>query len=186
MMTAISEDRMSDVFENLLRRSTHEDIFPKFVKWQRELACLQGRPDFVAPSAGDESLRGDERASLAEALSTPSQALTLSLIKRRAPRTEQYLLQATGLSRRVVRRAVATLLSCDVISCDSSSRFTLSPRYADLTWDSWAFELKVSNWQRALFQACQYQAFAQRAVVIIAERWAHRAEQHLDRFRALR
>jgi hypothetical protein len=99
--------------------------------------------------------------------------------------TEASLLASAGVSSRVLRNCVSELIALGLVEKVERSVLRLAEDCPPLEWDLWAFELKVDHWQRALFQACQYHAFAQHSVVVLAERWIHRVDQRLDRFKAL-
>jgi len=85
----------------------------------------------------------------------------------------------------VLRRSLLTLEQIEMVVRAPRTGYTLAPNVPDLHIDLWAFELKISNWRRALFQACQYQAFAQAALVVLSELGLRRVEHHLDRFKTL-
>lgn len=48
---------------------------------------------------------------------------------------------------------------------------------------SFAMELKLSNWRRALRQAFRYRAFARKSFVLMDSEYVHRAKRHEERFR---
>lgn len=49
--------------------------------------------------------------------------------------------------------------------------------------ESIAFEMKLSNWKRALIQGFRYRAFATHSYVLMDAAFVHRALAHKDRFR---
>lgn len=49
----------------------------------------------------------------------------------------------------------------------------------------WAFELKLSNWKRALFQALQYKAFANYVAVVLPHEKEKVLQQNLSTFISL-
>lgn len=185
MTAAINEATLTLGFEEVIRSGTWTLRRP-FDRVLREIGCLQGVPDLVALT-GSMPLVSDEYASrLASGLSRPSGALLLSLLKPRAHRTAEYLVRASGLSGPVVQRTLRELCVLDLAAEPTQSRFTLSPSFPEDPWEMWAFEVKLENWQRALFQALQYKAFAHRVVVVLPERWVHRAQNQVSRFVGLR
>ena len=95
----------------------------------------------------------------------------------------QCWLQVTGLSSPVFRRMMASRVQ--EIVHRMRSGYVLAPNVPDLRTHLWAFELKLDHWQRALFQACQYRAFAHAALVVMSEGGAHRVARHYARFEAL-
>lgn len=185
MRIKVTEEQLTAAFEGALSNGEWTRYYPPFAHVLREVDCHQGRPDFVASPTTVIDIPRDYRAQLASALATPSLARTLSLLKRSAPRTNDYLRRASGLSVPVLRRSISTLGSLGFVARSGQSGYVLAPAFPDTKWELWAFELKVDHWQRALFQALQYRAFAHYVAVVISERWAHRVERQIDRFRTL-
>lgn len=183
MTTLLTEEQMSLAFEDMIRSRTALPGMSHVQSFTKEVPCLEGRPDFVA-SPAQTSLQQDITTAMQHALATPSVASVLSLLKYRAPRTDEYLLKSTGLSRAVLRRAIATLSDCQLIGEIHPGQFVRTYRVpTDI--ELWAFELKIDNWQRALYQARRDLAFCHRATVVLSEDGARRAIRRLDRFRAL-
>lgn len=185
MSGKLTEEVMAEVFEAALRNGEWAKHYPPVAHVVREVDCQQGRPDFIASPVKTTLIRKDRRESLVEALATPSSARVLSLLKRSAARTESYLRRASGLSAPVIGRSLSALLDLNLIGRSGESGYVLSSAFPGAKWELWAFEVKVDYWQRALYQALQYRAFAHRVFVVISERWAHRLESRLDRFRSL-
>ena len=182
---SLSEADLSLAFEDALTNGAWSRRYPKFVHYTRELDCQQGRPDFVASPQRTGRLRKIQRERLASALHNPSMARLVSLLKRNAPRTEPFLRRTTGLTHPVVRRSLTALQSLGFVTRTPSDAFVLSPQFPAIDWELWAFELKLEDWQRALYQALQYRAFAHRVAVVFPERWAHRLEARAQTFRKL-
>jgi len=84
----------------------------------------------------------------------------------------------------LVRKSLRQLEELGLARGNDAHEYALSPTLAHIDWELWAFELKLHDWKRALYQALQYQAFAHFSVVVIAEQWAHRAERQVDAFRS--
>ena len=185
MTNKVTEEQLSTAFEGALSNGAWTRYYPPFAHVLREVDCHQGRPDFVASPTTVIDTPRDCRAQLAPALATPSLVRILSLLKRSAPRTDDYLRRASGLSVPVLRRSISALESLGVVARSSQSGYVLASAFPETKWELWAFEVKVDHWQRALFQALQYRAFAHWVAVVISERWAHRVERQIERFRAL-
>lgn len=186
MNANVTEEQVSAAFEAALSNGAWARHYPSFRRVLREVDCQQGRPDFVASPARATTISKARRAQLASALATPSGARILSLLKPAAPRAENYLVRASGLSQPVVRRTISTLESLNAVLPAGRTAYVQSPGFLDLEWELWAFEVKVDHWQRALYQALQYGAFAHRVAVVVPERWAHRFQRQIQRFRTLK
>jgi hypothetical protein len=152
-----------------------------------EVVCQQGRPDFVAsPCPVRNGLSEAEIMDAAAVLATPAAARVVSLLKPGSVRTVEYLTRCSGLSPRTVRDALEALLKVDLAKSADTASFLRGDRLIHLDTELWAFEVKVDNWQRALFQALQYRAFADRVAVAMASDYVHRVRRRVDLFRSLR
>jgi len=183
MREKLREQELSRLFELSIGNGAWAAQYPEFAHVVKEMDCQQGRPDFVASPVGPTAISATNISDLVSALSPPSSARVLSLLKPASYRTEAYILRNVGLSKQVVRRAILRLERLNLVKRSVNSAYALSPSFPELKWELWAFEIKVDHWKRALYQALQYKAFAHRVAVVIAERWVHRAERHIDRFK---
>lgn len=181
----LTEEYLSSTFETVVGSDDWVSHFGLFGFILKEVDCHQGRPDYVASTRKLPTMSETQRKVLGGVLSAPSTARVISLLKAAAPRTAEYLVRASGFSAPVVRRSLATLLSLDLVERTGSAGYVLSSGFPTLDWELWAFEVKLEHWQRALFQALQYRAFAHRSVVVISEHSAHRLERYTERFRTL-
>lgn len=177
------EYQLADVFEGMMRSSDVLRI--SFSGIHREIACQQGRADIVATIGGSDQAVSKHLERVGRALSTPSRSKVLSLLKERAGRTESYLLARSGLSRRTLTCALAELSDLDLIRKCSPTCFVRTNELTAATRELWAFEVKISNWQRAVYQALQYRAFSHYSIVVMDKQWVHRAEKNLKLFRTL-
>jgi hypothetical protein len=177
----MTEDGLSVVFEALLESAAWRGKYPQLRSLSKELPCRQGIPDYVATTSMIH-LPTASRKAVASALTTPACARLLSLLKPVAVRSDAYLCRASGLSARVVSRSLRHLMESNLIEERGESRWVLSPVVASLAYELWAFELKLADWQRALYQALQYRAFADRAVVVVPDEMAGRFERNQERF----
>jgi hypothetical protein len=177
----MTEEYLSRLFEALLESSAWRRKYPKVQRVEKEVACRQGIPDFVAATM-DVPLATSSTATIARTMSLPACARLLSLLKPNAPRTEGYLHRVSGLSDPVFHRALRRLDESNLIEERGGARYVLSPLMAGLDGELWAFELKLLDWQRALYQSLQYQAFADRSFVVVPEEMSGRFEKNAARF----
>ncbi len=178
-MKPVTEEAVSRVFLRVFAERPPSNLRGVSILCS-ELDCLQGRPDHV----GSKSTLV-HCGVLASALNSRTRSEILARLHRRAPRTLPYVKRATGYTGKTIVEAMRVLELAALVRETAPGRFLLTERAENLRGDLWSFELKVEQWQRALFQATQYQAFASRSVVVLPEAWVHRAERNLDRFAAL-
>lgn len=159
---------MANNFENLLNCNEGVKEFPYFKAVFRELNCKQGIPDFIAIS-GENTEVFQENIYDSEVISLDSGSLIISLLKPKAPRTLRYILNKTGLSHITVKKAIKDLIVRGIVSETENGSFVLSEKWELPKVELWAFELKLKDWKRALFQCLQYKAFANRVIMVMPE-----------------
>lgn len=175
-MISFSELEMSDAFEIILKSSTIRGI-PQFDLLYKEVASQQGIPDFV----GLTSNYFINKYNFEEISSIESASLILSFLKRKSGRRWKYLKEHTSLSDTTLNRILKELLAHKYITIENNLYYlavTSIPQGDNI----WAFELKLSNWKRALFQALQYKAFANYVVVVFPFEKENILRQNLTAF----
>lgn len=180
-----TERDMADAFEASLRNQRGPAGFPRFTVVFREVACRQGVPDLVAASGQLPCCRVSAGLREAARFSAGSTISLLALLKRSAPRSLAYLREASGLSRRTAARALSCLVDVALARPCGSGLFTLAAGLDLPSMDLWAFELKLTNWRRALFQALQNMAFARRTFAVFPSERERVLGQHIPKFRLM-
>lgn len=182
----ISEQKMADVFEKLLRDTRRTSEFPPFHSIFREVKCQQGIADFIAIAGNYPSRETRKVLKDIHRISNNSTFHILALLKHRAPRTESFITRSTGLSNQIVRRILKQLEHRAMIKKVRSGGVILGPQWRPPKFDLWAFELKLKNWKRALFQALQYRAFATHVVIVLPKERSKIVMRHLDKFKTMK
>lgn len=120
---------------------------------------------------------------LAASLAAPAKARLLALLRNGAPRGIEYLERSTGLSKRSLRRHVQQLERSGLVQLHRSSAVSLG---FPLPWsmvDIAAYEVKLSNWRRALHQALGYRSFSRCVWVVMPASRARYAKKLAAVFR---
>lgn len=160
-MSEFTELEMANAFECALKTSLVKGI-PNFDILYREVSCQQGIPDFVGLSSAILIQNYD----FSHLTATESCSIILSLLKRNSGRKKEYIKEKTALSDATLNRALKELRSNGLI-VERNNLYFLSINESSQQNSIWAFELKLSNWKRALFQALQYKAFANYVAVVL-------------------
>jgi hypothetical protein len=160
-MDEFTELEMADAFEHTLKASLVKGI-PNFDILYREVSCQQGIPDFVGLSSAVLIQNYD----FSNLTATESCSIIMSILKRNSGRRKEYIKEKTALSDATLNRALKELLSNGLI-VEKNNLYFLSINDNSQKDSIWAFELKLSNWKRALFQALQYKAFANYVAVVL-------------------
>lgn len=178
-MNKLTELEMANSFEHALKALSIKGV-PDFDILYREVVCQQGIPDFVGLSSASLIQRYD----FSNLTATESCSVILSILKRNSGRRKEYIKEKTALSDATLNRALKELLSNGLI-VERKNLYFLSVN-EDLKKNSiWAFELKLSNWKRALFQALQYKAFANYVAIVLPYEKENILKQNLSTFIAL-
>lgn len=185
MTYTLTEAYLSRMFESIIRNKSRNTFAVSFPHLFKELNSAQGKPDYVVSPTRLRIKSGIRRHRVAKAISKPSSATILSLLKKSAPRTEKYLIEQSRFTHQVIKYTLADLQALRLIRKSGKSSYFLAESFPNTDFEMWAFELKIANWQRALYQTLQYKSFAHREYVVISELRANRVERHIDKFRIL-
>jgi hypothetical protein len=157
-----TEEEMADAFERLLTTGKTLDGVGRFSRVFREVDCQRGRADFVALAYGTTRFLTGKDINIKFAGS-----LLLSFLHERAPRSLAYLRDRTGLTERKVESAASELAKRRYVLQTESGSYVLNPKRPLRQVCIWAFELKLDNPKRAVFQAQQYRSFAQGVLIVV-------------------
>lgn len=166
-MPNYSESDFADAFQSCLVDAHGLRGLTEFSALYREVVCRQGRADFVAVARYDQGATSQPNRSPLSFRLTESAATLMSFLKPRSPRTLNYLVLHSGLTRETARRTLRDLACAGAVSNATDSSYLLDPAWKRPLENLWAFELKLHDWRRALFQACQYQAFADSVCIVM-------------------
>lgn len=131
-----------------------------------ESSCSEGRADLVWATF-PEGFSHDLSDQAATLLAQPTCGRILSLLKPQSVRSETYLLERTGVSARTFRRWIGCLQDLDLVQDKGDGRLVLARDQLLPQIEITAFEFKLTNWRRALYQAQRYRTFAHRVFVVM-------------------
>ncbi len=158
-----SEEQMADAFERRLHSQRALVGVGRFSQVFREVDCHRGRPDFIGIQTRMHPFRPNSESTHNIGISR-----ILSLLQDHSPRSLASLIELSHLSREVVMRSVRQLVLRRLIKeLSPGGRFILSGGAEIFKIKSTAFELKLKNPRRAVFQAQQYTLFAQRVWIVV-------------------
>jgi DNA-binding transcriptional ArsR family regulator len=147
----------------------------------RESACSEGRADLVW-GRFEESRSPRELRRHAGLLQNLTSSRILAVLHRETELAAEDILQRIGVSRPVVQRWLRALAEAGLIKKDTGSFYSLvAPRRMPRV-EICSFELKLKNWQRALYQATRYRSFSHRVFVVMPRSSAELAHRHKHLF----
>jgi len=160
-----SEAQMTDAFLRCLRSRKGLPGVGPFWKVFQEVSCLRGRPDLIGIQKKDASRlspRLGHVGRLAE-----SDSAVMSLLSARQPHSVKYLHQCSGFVLETVQKALRRLCGKGLAHQTRNGTWLLECSVDLSNLEVWAFELKIRNVRRAVFQAQQYAMFAQRVCIVL-------------------
>lgn len=159
---AFSEKEMANAFQNLLKSQNGIPEIGVFNDIYREINCCQGRPDFIAL----RYLSDFKKNSLTHISGFVSPSI-LSLLKPTSSRTLNYIISHTGYTYESIKKTLRQLIYNGHIEQTEAGAYRLGKEVKEVKTELWAFELKLSNPRRAVFQAQQSRAFAEYAMIVV-------------------
>jgi DNA-binding transcriptional ArsR family regulator len=164
----------------LARSPLRSDASRRTILQFYEFDGLSGRADVVVARVPARLRRRPAHSVLSNKTAC---RLVLALERSRTPLSANDLAVRLGLSAPTVRRWLAELRRTKVVVYNAG-RFTVRWDTTRLpAVDLWSFEAKLTNWQRALYQATRYKAYSSKVFVVMPTNRARAAMKHIDRFR---
>ena len=167
-------------FERNYLASAHNDpsriLIPEF----EGPSC---RPDLVDARIRylPESIAAEMLAPL---LKAPAKAALLAALRHGSPRTKRYLSRITGYSDRWLNSNVDELADAGLIQVHRGSSFSIACRLPLNMVEITAYEGKLHDWRRALYQARHYRTYCHRVWVVMPVTGARNAMKIASAFRA--
>ncbi|MBD2860681.1 ArsR family transcriptional regulator [Paenibacillus oceani] len=170
------ESTLIDSFESYLMQSSSK----KHSALIRELDCWQGRADVVAAYVNEDWSLPQGAEHIISRLG-PAQLLSVMFPKKKQKFKD--IISLSGLSESTVRRHLKELLEADLIQKFEPDSYTLHPKVILPNVTFHAYEGKLHNWKRALYQAINYLGFAQYSSIVMPERYIKAALENIDHFK---
>lgn len=145
----------------------------------REIDCWQGRADVVTAA-----IRGEWNISNSglELLARLGHASILALLYRKHSTTIDDVAMKTGLSVVTVKRYVRDMTQCNLVEKVGQDSIVLHSDLLLPTIQFQAYEAKLHDWKRALYQAVNYLGFSQCSSVVMPERYISTAYKNIHQF----
>jgi hypothetical protein len=109
-------------------------------------------------------------------------AKLLSQLRLGSYKSLSEISKSIGFSSRTLSEHLQVLETAGLVRCKGSSARLLRPTKSPF-FDVAAFEVKVSDWRHALYQATHYRAFAHRSSVALPDAKARSVAIHKETFR---
>lgn len=161
-MIKYSEEQMGTAFHYYMKHGQMHKIGHCFQIYY-EFAAMQGVADFIAVHREGFTWRP---SSVLYKLHTDS--MVYSLLKKKAGRSKAYLYENVMAEKKSCNAAISELENAGIIF-EKGGLYYQSDMIDNTSTTIWAFELKLSDWKRAIFQCLQYQAYANYSVAVFPD-----------------
>lgn len=158
-MIKYTEEQMGTAFHYYLKHGRPTRI-PRNSNIYCEFAALQGIADFILVKGNPFNA-----CSLYQLKGLRADSSIFSLLKPKAGRKRTYVFQRSGLSDKSCTMALSELQKAGIIRI-SEGKFHQTSIIDNRSASIWAFELKLADWKRAIFQCLQYQSYANYSVAV--------------------
>ncbi|WP_301171081.1 hypothetical protein [Brevibacillus nitrificans] len=176
-----------------LKYSTEEELVDTFITrlneqndpmtvTMREVDCWQGRADVVkAYIKNSDANLGLDQASLLKQLTCSN---IIAQLHKKAPRTQGYVRSRVGITQETFSKWLRELKKAQIVQETETGSLLLSENFSIPDLEFWAYECKLSNWKRALYQANQYKGFSHFTFVVMPDDHIKPAVKNIDAFKA--
>lgn len=177
-MIEINELFMGNQFDKAVNMQLVPGL-PAYDFFINELVLRQGIADFVGVHL---AAKKDTTIRFRRINHLESSSRILSLLKYRSGRSENYLKTKANYTADTFRRGISDLEKAGYVVRTHDLLF-LGDYPDESKVKLWAFELKLSDWKRALFQALQYCSFADYSVIVFPQNKYHLLKRNITVFR---
>lgn len=180
----MSEADFSFAFARYLKRTDLGD-FPRISAVYREIRGYQGVPDVITIHGSRPSATRMRAMKMVLTHAGRNSLPILGLLSTEHAHTRQYVARRLGINEATLVTKLRTLEQLGVIKRTLRGSFLLQAGYTLPAFELWAYELKLSNWKRALFQTVQARAFVDRAFAVFPIEKEHLLMSNLGSFKRM-
>lgn len=154
----LSEEYYADLFEYYLKYNAYDEL-PFFDNILREIPCKQGIADFICYKDTNFLKKHFNQIKKLNNILGKTFTPVISTLLKQDKQDINDLSIHTGYTEQRLLRIIKILLEEHIIKVNKLKQYSLYASWKDFDVELWAFELKLKNWKRALYQATQYQSF---------------------------
>ena len=155
----------AEQFEQNLKNNQYEQL-PKFDNILREIPCKQGIADFICYKNTPFLKQNSAKiVSLTDTLGKTFIPVISTLLNKKN-QSIQELSKTTGYDQKRLIKILKTLNQERIVKTNKKGLSSLYAKWQKFDVELWAFELKLKNWKRAIYQAAQYQIFTDKVFTV--------------------
>ena len=180
-----SEMYHADMFEMGLKYKVYTNILPYFENVLREIPCKEGIADFICYKQTSFLRKNSSIICEINKLVGKSFIPVISVLMRNDNQTIESISLLSGYNTKRLKKIIDVLLDFNVLKENKLHQYSLYANWKTFDVDLWAFELKLKNWKRALYQATQYKAFSSNVYTIFPSYKKDLLEKNIHYFKNL-
>lgn len=181
----LSEMYHADMFEFGLKYGAYTKILPDFDNILREIPCKEGIADFICYKNTPFLKKYKNIILEINNLIGKGFIPIISVLLKYQKQTLDEFETNTGYDRKRLRKILLVLQKYKVIKTNKALQYSLYAKWKNFDVDLWAFELKLKNWKRALYQATQYKVFSNYVFTVFPEYKRNLLEKNIKYFKNL-
>lgn len=180
-----SEMYHADMFEMGLKYKVYADILPFFENVLREIPCKEGIADFICYKQTSFLRKNSNIICEINDLVGKSFIPVMSVLMRNEKQTIENISLLSGYNSARIKKIIKVLSKFNIVKENKFNQYSLYANWKNFDVDLWAFELKLKNWKRALYQATQYKSFSNNVFTVFPNYKKDLLEKNLQYFKNL-
>ena len=148
----------------------------------KEVESFQGIPDYLGIIMS-HLYHGSEKTMQIPINRWHTISIILAFMKKKQFRTPNYIIQNTGLSQNIIIRDLNFLCRLGICEKNNVGNYRFVEDFEMPIAHIHSFELKMSNWKRALFQAIRYKTFSEYTSIVMPFEKEQILLQNIDSFK---
>lgn len=180
-----SEMYHADMFEMGLKYKVYTDILPFFENVLREIPCKEGIADFICYKQTGFLTKNSGIICEINDLVGKSFIPIISVLMRNEKQTIENISLLSGYNTARIKKIIKVLSDFSIVKENKFNQYSLYANWKSFDVDLWAFELKLKNWKRALYQATQYKSFSSNVFTVFPNYKKDLLEKNIHYFKNL-
>lgn len=176
----MNEAEFGNSFEKYIK--SNPSYFFTYDMIYKEVESFQGIPDYLGIIMS-HLYHGSEKTMQIPINRWHTISIILAFMKKKQFRTPNYIIQNTGLSQNIIIRDLNFLCRLGICEKNNVGNYRFVEDFEMPIAHIHSFELKMSNWKRALFQAIRYKTFSEYTSIVMPFEKEQILLQNIDSFK---
>lgn len=177
----MNEAEFGDVFERYIKCSSMKYFSYDMI--YKEVESFQGIPDYLGINMS-HLCNGSKKIMQIPIVRWHTISIILAFMKKKQFRTPDYIIKKTGLSQRIVIKELNYLCRLNICEKNNMENYKFVEDFEMPIGHIHSFELKMTNWKRALFQSIRYKTFSEYTSIVMPFEKEEILLKNIDSFKA--